>query len=406
MRISTNTVYEQGVASILNQQEALLKTQLQASSGRRILTPADDPVAAARALDVTQAESLNTQYSQNRNNAKSSLGLVEGVLQGVTTLIQDVQTVAVNAGNQSLTDNDRAILATELRGRLDELIGLANSTDGAGQYLFSGYQGATKPFAQTAAGVVQYSGDQGQRLIQVSASRQLAVSNSGTDIFERIQNGNGVFVTSAAAANSGSGVISAGTVVTPASLTGHNYQITFTTTAGVTTYDVVDTSTVPAPTTLSTLNPYTSGSAISFDGLQFDIQGVPANGDQFTVAPSTNQSLFKTISDLIAVLAAPAGGAAGDAKLSNGLKTALLNLDRGLDNILVNRSAVGTRLQEVDALQSTGDDLAVQYQQTLSQLQDVDYAKTLSNLNQQQMYLEAAQKSFTKVSGLSLFNYL
>jgi flagellar hook-associated protein 3 FlgL len=405
MRISTNTVYEQGVTSILNQQEAILKTQQQASSGRRILTPADDPVAAARALDVTQAESLNTQYTQNRNNAKSSLGLVEGVLQGVTTLIQDVQSVAVNAGNQSLTDNDRAILATELRGRLDELIGLANSTDGAGQYLFSGYQGATKPFAQTAAGV-QYSGDQGQRLIQASASRQLAVSNSGADIFERIQNGNGVFVTAAAAANSGSGVISSGAVVTPASLTGHNYQITFTVAAGVTTYGVVDTSTVPAPTTLSTLNPYTGGSAISFDGLQFDIQGVPANGDQFTVAPSTNQSLFKTVSDLIAVLAAPAGGAAGDAKLSNGLNTALLNLDRGLDNILVNRSAVGTRLQEVDALQSTGDDLAVQYQQTLSQLQDVDYAKALSDLNQQQLYLEASQKSFMKVSGLSLFNYL
>jgi flagellar hook-associated protein 3 FlgL len=405
MRISTNTVYEQGVTSILNQQEAILKTQQQASSGRRILTPADDPVAAARALDVTQAESLNTQYTQNRNNAKSSLGLVEGVLQGVTTLIQDVQSVAVNAGNQSLTDNDRAILATELRGRLDELIGLANSTDGAAQYLFSGYQGATKPFAQTAAGV-QYSGDQGQRLIQASASRQLAVSNSGADIFERIQNGNGVFVTAAAAANSGSGVISSGAVVTPASLTGHNYQITFTVAAGVTTYGVVDTSTVPAPTTLSTLNPYTGGSAISFDGLQFDIQGVPANGDQFTVAPSTNQSLFKTVSDLIAVLAAPAGGAAGDAKLSNGLNTALLNLDRGLDNILVNRSAVGTRLQEVDALQSTGDDLAVQYQQTLSQLQDVDYAKALSDLNQQQLYLEASQKSFMKVSGLSLFNYL
>jgi flagellar hook-associated protein 3 FlgL len=402
MRVSTNTVYELGVTSVLRQQEALLKTQQQVSTGRRILTPADDPVVAAQALDVTQAESLNTQYSRNRNNAKSALGLAEGVLQRITNLIQDARTVTVEAGNQAFTDTDRTGLATELRGRLDELIGLANSADGAGDYLFSGYQGRTKPFAQTAAGA-QYSGDQGQRLIQVSASRQIAVSDSGTDVFERIKNGNGVFVTTAAAANSGNGVISPGTVVTPASLTGHNYQITFTAAAGAATYDVVDTTT---GTTLSTANIYTSGNSISFDGLQFELQGTPAGGDQFTVAPSTNQSLFKTLSDLIAIVAAPVSGQSGGARLSNGLNAALLNLDRGLDNILGIRAAIGTRLQEVDALQSAGDDLAVQYQQTLSQLQDVDYAKAISTLNQQQMYLEAAQKSFVKVSSLSLFDYV
>ena len=400
MRISTNTVYELGVNSMLRQQEGMLKTQQQVSTGRRILTPADDPVAAARALDVTQADALNTQYARNRDNAKNSLGLAESVLQGVTTLIQDVRTVTVEVGNQTFTDSDRAGLATELRGRLNELISLANSTDGAGDYLFSGYQGRTRPFTQIASGA-QYSGDQGQRLIQVGSSRQIAVSSSGTDAFERIKNGNGVFVTAAAAANSGSGIIGAGTVVTPASLTGHNYQITFA--VGGATYSVVDTTT---GATLSTLNPYTSGNSISFDGLQFDIQGTPAGGDQFTVTPSTNQSLFKTLSDLIAVVAAPVNGQAGSAKLSNGLNTALLNLDRGLDNILVVRAAIGTRLQEVDTLQSAGEDLTVQYQQTLAQLQDVDYAKALSTLSQQQMYLEAAQKSFTKVTSLSLFNYV
>lgn len=402
MRVSTNIVYEQGVSTILRQQEAALKTQQQVATGRRILTPADDPTAAARALDVTQAESINQQYAINRSNASSALSLTEGVLQGVTTLLQDVRTATVNFGNPTLTNNDRASLATELRGRLDELIGLANTTDGTGQYLFSGYQGTTKPFTQTAAGA-QYFGDQGQRLVQVAAARQITVGDSGTDIFERIKNGNGVFATAAGAANSGSGVISPGAVVAPASLTGHQYQINFTVAAGTTTYDVVDTTTA---TTLSAGNPYTSGNAISFDGLQFDIQGGPANGDRFTVAPSTNQNLFKTLSDLVAVMAAPVSGQADSTRLTNGLNTALQNLDHGLDNILSVRAAVGTRLQEVDALQRTGEDLALQYQQTLAQLQDVDYAKALSELSRQQVYLEAAQKSFLKVSGLSLFNYL
>lgn len=401
MRISTNTVYEQGIAAMQRQQASLLKTQQQIASGRRILTPADDPVAAARALDVSQAEAANAQYAVNRANAESALGLEEGVLHSVGDLIQDVRTAAIAAGNPALSMSDRASLATELRSRLEQLIALANSTDGTGQYLFSGYQGNVMPFTRTAAGV-QYAGDEGQRLIQVGASRQIEVSDSGAAVFERIRNGNGVFVT-AAAANAGGGVIGPGAVVDAAALTGHGYEITFSVSGGMTTYEVVDTTT---STTLSTGNAYASGEAITFDGIAFDIQGNPADGDRFTVTPSSNQSLFKTLDDLIAVLAAPVDGAAGNARLTNGLNAALVNLDRALDNVLSVRAAVGARLQEVDALQSLGEDLALQYQQTLSQLQDVDYAQAVSDLARQQTYLEAAQRSFLRVSTLSIFEYL
>lgn len=399
MRLSTNTIYEQNVTSILVQQESLQKTQQQVSTGRRILTPADDPVAAAQALNISQTDSINTQYAENRNNAKDSLALSETILGGISDLVQDVRTTAVYAGNGVLTVTERTILADTLRSRLEELIGKANTTDSAGRYLFSGYQGTTKPFSQTATGV-QYSGDQGQRLFQAAASRQIAISDSGSDIFERIKNGNGVFVTAAGAVNTGSGVVSSGSVANPASLTGQSYRIDFT---GPATYNVVNTTT---STTLSTGNAYISGSAISFDGLQFDIEGSPANGDTFTVTPSTNQSLFTTIANLITTLTAPVSTQADSAKLSNGVNTALQNLDKSLDHIVTNRASIGARLQEVDALQSIGADLGQQYQQTLSQLQDVDYARAISDLNRQQVYLEAAQKAFSKVAGLSLFNYI
>lgn len=404
MRLSTNTIYEQNISAVLLQQESLQKTQQQVATGKRMQTPADDPVAAARVLEVTQTDSVNTQYAENRSNAKNSLSQTEIILNSISTLIQDVRTEAVAAGSATLNNSDRASIATGLRGRFEELIGLANATDTTGRYLFSGYQGTTKPFTQSVSGA-QYSGDQGQRLVQVASSRQIAMSDSGTEIFERIKNGNGVFVTAASATNSGTGVVSSGLVVNPASLTGQSYQITFNVVAGVTNYDVVNTTT---STTLSTGNSYTSGSSINFDGLQFDIQGVPNNGDQFTVAPSTNpnQSLFKTFNDLIATLELPVTSGVSNTTLANGLKTALLNLDNGLDKILTVRAAVGTRLQEIDSLQSAGEDLGLQYQKSLSQLQDVDYARAISDLSRQQAYLEAAQKAFTKVAGLSIFNYI
>lgn len=407
MRISSNTIYDSSVASLGQQQAQLLKTQQQVSSGRRILTPADDPVAAARALDISQSDAINTQYASNRDAARHTLSLAESTLQSVTSLIQDVRTAAVGAGNGGLSNSDRRTIATELSGRLQELVGLANSTDGVGNYLFSGFQSKTQPFVSTAAGI-GYFGDDGQRQVQVSAARQMASSDSGADVFMRIRNGNGTFVTQAAAANTGSGVASLGNVLNPALVTGHNYQIDFTVAAGVTTYSVTDNSTLPVPTVLSAGNPYVSGQAISFDGMQFDIQGAPANGDSFTVTPSVNESIFKTISDMIAALNAPitAGSAGGAAQLTGNLNHGLNSLDRALDNVLTTRSSLGLRLNEIDALQAAGEDLGLQFKQTLSQLQDVDYNKALSDLTQQQIYLQAAQQSFVKVSSLSLFNYL
>lgn len=396
MRISTNTIFDSNVAALNQQQARLLQTQQQIASGRKLLTASDDPVAATRALAVSQSDATNTQYASNRNMARNTLSMAETTLQGVTSLLQDVRDAALSAGNGLLTDDNRSAMALDLEGRLQELIGLANSTDGIGNYLFSGFQSRTKPFAVDAAAGATYAGDDGQRNIQVSASRQMASSDSGADVFMRVKNGNGAFVTQPAVANTGTGIISVGNVVNTALLTGHDYSITFT---SATTYDVTDTTTA---TPVSSGNTYVSGQAISFDGMQFEIKGAPAIGDTFTVTPSVNENIFKTVSDLIGALNTPVAGA----NLSNSLLHSVNQLDNALNNVLNTRVTLGLRLNEVDALDAAGEDLGLQFKKTLSELQDTDYNKAISDLSQQQMSLQAAQQSFVKVTGLSLFNYL
>ncbi len=402
MRISTNTIYETGTNLMLQQQDTLIKTQQQLSTGRRILTPSDDPIASAQVLNITQSASINKQYSVNRDSASSSLGLEDNVLKQVTSLLQDVHESAVYAGNASLSDADKKALAMELRGRLESLVGLANATDEKGQFLFSGYQTNTKPFVLTGLNV-QYMGDQGQRLIQVGPTRQLAVSDSGTDVFDRIKNGNGVFATAADSSNTGTGVINVGSVITPASLTGDDYEINFTVAAGVTTYDIVNTTT---GSPVSSANAYTSNTTISFDGMQLNIKGDPANGDKFTVSPSSNQSIFETVGNLIAALETPSGGSSAATQLENSLNSALKNINNSLEHVLAQRSTIGSRLQEIDTLESVGGDQDIQFEDMLGQLQHVDFAKAISDLQRQQLYLQAAQQSYIRVSGLSLFNYL
>jgi flagellar hook-associated protein 3 FlgL len=406
MRISTNTMFETATNQLGTLQSALARTQMQLSANTRLLTAADDPIASARALEVTQSQSMNNQFATNRTNAKASLSLVDKTLQDVTGQITDIQTLVVTAGNAAYSASDRAALATELEGRLSDLLGLANTADGTGGYLFGGYKSTTQPFSQTPTGA-QYLGDQGNRTLQVGSARRMAVTDNGSAIFEANLTGNGHFQTQAAAANTGSGIVSPGAITDTTKLTGHDYAVSFAVagTPAVTTYSVTDNSTSPASTVVSGA-PYQPGATIGFDGLAIEVKGDPANGDSFTVTPSQKQSIFTTVTSLIATLRAPADGSSGKAALANGLNTASSNLKNALDNVLTTQASVGARMKELDSLDSTGDDLDIQYTATLGDLQDLDMVKAISLFSQQQMTLQAAQQSFKAMSGLSLFNYL
>ena len=232
--------------------------------------------------------------------------------------------------------------------------------------------------------------------MQAGATRQLATNVSGAETFERIRTGNGTFAWSATAANTGTGVVGPGSVTNPALLTGDTYQIAFSVGASGTTYNVVDTTT---STTVLTAQPYTSaGTSISFDGISIDVKGSPASGDTFGIAPSTDQSVFKTVQDFIAVLSAGGAGAAARAQYTTGLGSAITNLDRALDKVSVQRTTVGSGLREIDDLNSAGDAVGLQYAAARSALQDLDYAKAISELNLQQAGLDAARLSFAKIT--------
>jgi flagellar hook-associated protein 3 FlgL len=431
MRISTNTLFEAGVSSISDRTRALLDVQQQVSTGRRVVTPADDPIAAGRILDLSQSQSVNQQFIENGESARSALSITEQTVQSVVNALQEVRATVINAGNPALGDNGRAALARDLQGRYQELLGLANATDGQGNFLFSGYRATTQPFSETAPGNVQYSGDQGQRLLQISESRFIPVSDAGSEIFQRIRTGNGDFRAAAATANTGSGRIGVGALTDPAAWNAAGNPSNFTlrfdvngaTVPPTTTYDIVDNvsgNSLLTGAAASLTGPYTRtyapGSAIDLRsqgaepafnfGGNVVIDGAPADGDTFTIVQSPNQSVFTTVNDLINALSRSVSGSAQSARLTNDLTTALANIDRGLTRALEVQTAIGSRTREVESTQDTNRDLAVQYDESVRNLRDVDYAKAISELTQQQTLLEAAQKSFLRVQNLSLFEIL
>ncbi len=427
MRVSTNQIYDAGAQGIQQSHSALFKLNNQLATGRRVLTPQDDPVAAAQALVVTQSKEVNQQYINNQGQAKHQLALVDSQLNSITSLLNNVRDKVIQAGNTILTQPDRNAIASEVEARLAELVGIANSDNGIGEFLFSGFSGNVKPFAATATTAtppattppIQYFGDNGERLIQVSSSRQMSVNVSGNDLFMSPKQGNGTFVAQAATTNTGSGVVDTGSVLNPqqwatavnnTAAVGTPLEIRFSNDAnGRPQYQIHD----PVGGLGATI-PFVSGQAIplvsaSGDnfGAQVIITGQPAVGDRFTVKASTSQSMFQTLQNLLGVLRNPVNAATyTSTQYANQLNAELTNIDQALGNVSRIQSDIGVKRQEIDSLNNTLSDLDIQYQSNLSELQDLDYNKAISDFIKQQINLEAAQKSFAQISGLSLFKYL
>jgi len=449
MRISTHQIYADAARSIQRNQSQLVKLQNQMSNDRRLLSPADDPIAAARALTVRQSKEVAAQYGQNQQEASERLGLVDVQLTAVGDVLQNVRSRVVQAGNTILADSDRQAIASELETRIDELLGIANSRDADGEYLFSGHQASTVPFARSAASsttpVVTYHGDDGLRPLQVGALEQMATNVSGSELFMNIRDGNGSFSTAAlgngggSLPNQGSGQIDSGSLVDQEkwrnALNGgfpwqgasnRQLQIQFSMVAGALSYQLFDASTtVPpatplAPAAVSAVLPFTPGQAIplltttqapappvSTDfGAQVVVTGRPAAGDAFAIEPSVNKSIFQTVQELVDLLRTPLSSAAVRSDYTGKLQQHLVNVDQALANVSRVQSTVGTRLQQLDGLINVTAALDIQYQETLSALEGLDYAQAISDFTRQQTTLEAAQKSFLAISDLSLFKYL
>lgn len=404
MRISTSTIFENGGSRISDLQVGVNKTQQQIAAGRKILTPDDDPIGAARALVLTQADSQNTQFATNRQQAKNNLQIADGVLGSVTTTMHNVKSLLVQAGSGVLSDADRGYIATELQGNLDQLFSLANSTDGTGNYLFSGFSTTTAPYSQVPGGA-KYNGDQGQRFVQVDVARQLPLSEAGTAIFENIRTSASQFNVRANPNNTGQAAATASiNPATAAALTGNNYEVSFVATP-TTSFTVVNKTTgaTDVPTTA-----YTSPQNVTFDGINLTLSnnpGLPSPGDKFSIQPG-NQNIFETLTDVINALKQPQSTAAAKKEFTADLTQASNNLDLSLNNVLTARSKLGVSMKEIDNLDSDGDAKSVAYKSDISAIMDLDYAKALTELAQQSTTLQAAQQSFIKTSELSLFNFL
>ncbi len=398
MRISTVTIFEQSVSSMHQQQNRFMESGQQIASGRRVVRPSDDPQAAAQAVGVSRSKAVTEQYMDARVSARNALSQEESVLASVADGISSAKSLLVQGASDALSDADRSSLASELKGIRETLLGQANATDGNGRYLFGGYENDSAPFIKDASGSVQYTGDANAREQRIDASRQMPVADNGEAVFRSVPDGAG-YVAEADDGNTGSARFTGPRTVDPSDPEhGSAFTIDFSVTAGNVEYAVNG----------GPLQAYESGEPIEFGGLSLTVEGSPEDGDSIEVAPAEqmNTDLFATLEKAIDVLETPNQTGADSARLHNTLSTAMRELDNSLDNVLTTRASVGARLNELDTVDSVAEQRLLNYEQSLSDLVDLDYVEAISDYSRRQIGLEAAQKSFADVSQLSLFRHI
>ena len=396
MRVTQSLSQTQFLAAINTLESNINQTQNQMGSGLQFTTAAQNPTAAGSVNNFNQALAQSQQYGTNATSAQTNLNTEDNALSQVQTQLQALRTLALEANSGTLTNSNRSAIATQAAQIQNSLLALANTQNGNGEYIFGGFAAQTQPFTLSATGAT-YNGDQGQRQVQIAAGQTVADGDNGDTVFNQIKTGNGTFAVTPTAANSGTGIVGATTVSNPAAYDGGTYSITFTAPG---TYQVTKAG---VPVTTGT---YTDGGTIAFNGVQVTLSGQPATGDSFTLAPSTNQSLFTTVQNLVSALQTGVGTPASSTGLNNSINTAINNIDQALSQTSNVRATVGGRLNSITTQQSVATSQQTQLQQSISNLQSLDFASAITTLDQQNTTLSAALQAFNLTQGLSLFKFL
>ena len=395
MRIATSTFQNDAVSQMDALEAAMGTTQQQLSTGLKVQNAADNPTGVTTVNELNTEISASTQYVTNSNSAQTNLQLEEQAMSDATNVMQNANTLAVEANQSSLTGAQRQNIAAQLQQDLDQLVSIGNTTASDGSYLFGGTASTAAPFSQSNNNVT-YNGSTQVNQVQISQNQSISTGDSGATAFMNVPTGNGTFVTAAAATNTGTGSISTGQVTDPSEWVPGNYTIGFTDPTDYTITDNASGQTVASGT-------YDDGDTISFNGAQFTISGTPATGDTFSIAPAGTTSAFSALSNLITTLNSTS---LNNGQLSTQIGSSIQQIQNSITTFSNVSASVGSRLNAITASQSTASTNQTTMKTNVSSITDVDYAAATTALSSEELALQAAQESYASIEKMSLFQYL
>ncbi len=413
MRISSMQIFNIANKSMANASQAVAQTQEQMSSGKRVMTAADDPVAATKIMQLNGELASIEQYNKNIDIAKNNLVLEETILSNVNQLMTRMQELAVRGGNTAtLTTSQYTALAQEVDSRLDELQNLMNSQNSNGDYIFGGFKSKDEPFVGDAHSGFEYRGDSGQQFIKVANNTTVAASDSGKDIFMNTASAEKTFNTFSGVTNTSAATISVGQVVDQDAYDAfYPDDIVLTVNFDGTNYSYTATRESDGATIVGENGPlanqsYMPGEEIEINGTSVRIMGTPSDGDQFMIESSEKQDPLTTLARFSDAMKSFDGTPESKENIANIVATTLKNLENIQSSVSETVTSIGARINTLESTHMMHLDTKVVTTEVLGDIEALDYAEATTRLAAQSMVLQASQQSFIRVSQLTLFSLL
>ncbi|MBA6350885.1 flagellar hook-associated protein FlgL [Colwellia sp. BRX9-1] len=401
MRVSTAQFYLQSSQQMSQKSSDVNDQMAYLSSGKRVLTAKDDAISYSTLAGYNNDLANIEKYKRNITMAESHNNMQEIVFADADLILDKIKSDMLLANNGRMSSEDLQSLAEQVKSNFSQLLDLANSQNENGDYIFSGYQTEQKPFSQNVDGSVTYNGDSGVRELQVAKNINIATNQAGDAAFLKVGNAIGDFTANYTANTSGVAVESAKITNRDSynsSALPHDYTFTFD--AVTNDLTVTGSAGIVFPAA-----PYTAGQTISFDGIDVTLNGNPLPGDSFTISEQDEMSVFDTINEAISWM--ERGSSTIDQEQHQVDYNTLLNqLDSAMNHITSRRVDSGIRLQTLESQENRHLDSALNLAKGKSNIEDLDFAKAISEFEQSKLALQASQQAFSKVQGLSLFNYI
>ncbi|OPX54823.1 flagellar hook-associated protein 3 FlgL [Oceanospirillum multiglobuliferum] len=405
MRLSTSMMSHNSITGMLRKQTELANTSNQMGSGKRVLSPSDDPIASSMAFNAKNKLADITQYGKNIDYSRKSMQTTESTLGHIHDRLQRVRQLAIQANSDAIGIDGRKTIGLEIKEITGQLAKMMNTRDESGNYIFAGSKVTKEPFAQQNDGSYLYQGDNTERKLQISDTAFVSPFVSGTSVFTNIDSSAGVRSYAGKDNSSTETIVSAGS---PGFLSaekigeyniefdGTNWQITSPHGQSLTDFNSNGTS------DLSDLADY-----INQDGGNITLTPpaapAPQAGDKFTVVfDNAKEDLLTGMQRFERALS----GFDEEKYQRDTLNDVIAKADRWLESVADARSTIGTRRNGMDTIKGNNEDLQLYLKENVSSLEDLDYAEATGRFVLQQTALSASQQTFSKISQLSLFNYI
>ncbi|SHI09137.1 flagellar hook-associated protein FlgL [Ferrimonas marina] len=403
MRVSTNQFYNLNTQNITGLQSNTNKILQEISSGKRVNTAKDDPVGAIMIENLRQQNVQLNQYKSNITLANNRLTQLESRLGEYENQLLSTRDKLLQGNDGALGASDRSALALDIREEMEAIIALANNQDEGGNYLFAGFQTDTVPFVKDANGDVVYMGDDGRRRATIADGVSVPVSENGQRLFMASPNASGDYRAdySNAIMSGEQFFVESAKIIDPATHVPGPFEIQFLDDgAGNVDVQVVD----GGGAVLLPPQPFDASQPLQFNGMEVAMTGEPSIGDRVGLDQQSEVDIFSIMNRAAEMLEDPAG--LGDPVVQAEYAQLIADITETQIHASVVRAETGNYLRSLDTFEDQHLSMELVTSSAQSTLEDLDYAKAITEFEKQSLALNTVTQTFGKVNNLTLFNYI